>query len=68
MTDLQKATHWVKQIDRILSKDERFALKQWKSGIATLKGIKNSIEDRGFVTENQIQAIQNIKWGKNGHD
>lgn len=68
MTEQQIAEHWIKQIDRILSKDERFALKLWKNGIDTLEGIKRVIEERGKVTKNQIQAIQNIKWGKNGHD
>lgn len=60
-----KVAHWIKQIDRILDNDVRFVFDRRKSAKKALKGIKKTIEETNCVTDNQIQAIQNIKHGKN---
>lgn len=65
MTDQQVADHWIKQIDRILENDIRFAYEQWPGGIRALKGIKETIKKSGKVSREQIQAIKNIRYGKN---
>lgn len=61
----KKASHWLKQIDRILNNDERFVFDKFPNGKKILKGIKKNVEQQGTITAEQIQAIQNIKWGKN---
>ncbi len=58
MTDQQKANHWVKQIDNYLENTRRPNLP------STLKGIRSTIKQTGRVTDRQIQAIKNIRWGK----
>lgn len=65
MTKEQKALHWIRQIDRTLQTDKRFKLNRWQSGKNNLLGIRQRIIDAGEVTKNQIQAIKNIKYGKN---
>lgn len=63
----RKAEHWVKQIDHLLNNDVRFVYGKRKQGKAkeTLQGIKEMVEERGTITDKQIQAIKNLKWGKN---
>lgn len=61
----KKAEHWVRQIDHILDNDVRFVFGKRESALDTLKGIKENVQNRGTITDNQIQAIKNIRWGKN---
>lgn len=60
MTDQKKADFWVTQINRILSNNLRF-----KKGHPTLEGIRDTIKASQKVSEKQIKAIKNIRWGKN---
>lgn len=60
MTDQEKANFWIKQIDRLLDNNIRF-----RNGHSTLEGIKETISSNHFITDKQIQAIKNIRWGKN---
>ena len=59
MTPKQKADHWAQVIDKYLSNTFQ------PYGEETLKGIRNTIRETGRVTDKQIQAIKNIRWGKN---
>lgn len=58
ITAEQKARHWVGQIDNILEKTKL------PYGKNTLKEIRKTIVDTGKVTDNQIQAVKNIRWGR----
>jgi len=62
---INKVDHWTKQIDNMLAKDKRFVFNMFPGGRKALEGIKETIEESGEVTLGQIQAIKNIKWGKN---
>lgn len=59
MNEQQKADHWIRQIDRHLTDSIDPRLPE------VLKGIKRTIKQTGKVTDRQIQAIKNIRWGKN---
>ena len=56
---MDKKVFWTQQIDRILEEGDH----DWAA--ATLRGIRETIQRTENVTDNQIQAIKNIKWGKN---
>ncbi len=56
---MDKANYWVKQIKRMLSE------KRYKFAKVTLTGILDDVQIEGRITDNQIQAIKNIQWGKN---
>lgn len=58
MTEQQKADHWVNVINNHLN--DRFQ----PFGEQTLKAIRATIKQTGRVTDKQIQAIKNIRWGK----
>ncbi len=58
ITEKQKADHWVKQIDRWMNgRRDLF-------GKDALKDIRATIKSTERVTKKQIQAIKNIKYGK----
>ena len=59
MTEEQKAQHWTNVIDKHLNNTFR------PFGKEVLEGIRDTIKQTGRVTNKQIQAIKNIRWGRN---
>lgn len=68
ITERTKQRHWLRQIDRILTKDVRFVFNRRPAAKKTLEGIRKTIEESGHVTKNQIRAIKNFKYGRNERD
>lgn len=56
---MDKKKHWLNQIDKLLG---NFHF-NWAH--STLQDIKQTIENTDRITDGQIQAIKNIKWGRN---
>ena len=59
ISEQQKTEHWLKQINDVIDN------KHYRWARETLHQIRSTIEETGQVTDRQIQAIKNIKWGKN---
>jgi len=56
---MDKVSHWLKQIDRIIKRVK------YKSRKESLKDIRNTIAETDNVTDDQVRAIKNLQNGKN---
>jgi len=54
-----RAQFWAGRIDEMLKNFN------YKSAHETLRGIKETLEETGEATPRQVQAIKNIRWGRN---
>lgn len=53
-----RVEHWLRVIDGMIN------LHRYRWARYTLSGIRDTIQESGQVTDEQIQAIRDIKWGE----